>query len=195
MSQLYTIPTAQQLDTLVSATDAHMYPNKQPYAFVHEGFLTDAQCDDILAAGEGIKSYYFTHCGAVTREYPRPLYPVLDPIVNFGLTANSFFWNYDLDKDSAAAWLQTYDFGGNYDKHSDTSPGQSRKLTVVALLSNPDSYRGGDLRLCPPPHNFVIPRTRGTLVAFQPWLVHEVDEITSGMRQTVNLGFWGPPFR
>ena len=85
--------------------------------------------------------------------------------------------------------------GGGYGMDVDAVAGQTRKLTAVAMLTPPTEYAGGDLELHTPEETFLIPRTQGTIVVFQPWIHHQVTKIHSGVRQTINFGFWGPPFR
>lgn len=190
----HTFPSENIIAQKAALAQPYMRPNKTPFAVVAEGYLTDQECDAVLWAMAEVEPYEFSGCGAVTRECPYPLTEPFQPIANFTKTMNMFYWDYDID-DEAAAYMQTYDKGGKYQLHMDATPGQSRKLTAVTLLTNPAMYEGGDLKIYFHPKEFTVPRTRGTIVVFQPWLLHEVLPIVSGRRQTVNLGFWGPNFR
>lgn len=133
-------------------------------------------------------------CNALTREAPRPLADEFDPVILAGLTANATNWEFDLDP-YPAAWLQTYESGDDYQLHTDSAPGQMRKLTAVAMLSDESEYKGGDLIIKVMPHDFPAPKSRGTVVVFPSWVLHYVAPVTRGYRQTINLGFWGPQFR
>jgi PKHD-type hydroxylase len=73
--------------------------------------------------------------------------------------------------------------------------GFSRKLTSVILLTDPSEYEGGALSLLIYPELIDIPKTRGTMVVFPSWLLHQVSPVENGIRQTLNVGFYGPPFR
>jgi PKHD-type hydroxylase len=103
-------------------------------------------------------------------------------------------FGYDLN-DGITAWLQTYETGDAYALHRDGELGQSRKLTAVAMLSHPNEYLDGELLLYIHPYKFVVPKTQGTVVIFPPWVLHEVTPVTGGLRQTINMAFWGPTFR
>ena len=44
-------------------------------------------------------------------------------------------------------------------------------------------------------HRLAMPRTRGTLMAFPGWTVHEVEPVASGERWALIVNGWGPPLR
>lgn len=191
---LYTYPPLSVLTKAEQATPEYMHPNTIPQAAIATAYLTNLQCDYIQEALYPIEAYVRRGCNAETREAPRPLPIVLDPIVIFARQVNDLFWNHKIDSEPGA-WMQTYEEGGKYQLHVDSSPGQMRKLTAVAMLTDPSNYVGGDLELIDVKIPIPIPRARGTIVVFPPWTLHRVTPIESGVRQTINLGFWGPPFR
>lgn len=191
---LYTYPGAGQLEAYERNTPDYMHPNKIPQAAIATAFLTDIQCDYIQEALHPIEPYIRQGCNAETREVPRPLPHVLSPLVIFARQVNDIFWKHKLDPEPGA-WMQTYKEGGSYQLHTDASPGQIRKLTAVAMLTDPAHYKGGDLELIDVRLPVPVPRARGTVVVFPPWTLHQVKSIESGTRRTINLGFWGPPFR
>jgi len=193
MPNLTTFPTLKDMEELKHNTPMYMCPSNVPYAAIGEGWLSDKECDDILFEYMDKPTYKFPHCNALTRECPRPLDRVLDPMVEFARRMNSSLWNYDLT--STAAYLQTYTPGRNYQKHMDVVPGQMRKLSAVLMLSDPFDYEGGRLQFWYWPDPFDVPYARGTIVVFNSWLVHEVRPVSKGTRQTINMGFWGPNFR
>jgi hypothetical protein len=190
---LTTFPSLEQLEELNSKTPAYMVPNVLPYAAIGEGWLSDKECDNILWEYMDKVAYNFPHCNALTRECSRPLDQVLDPMQNFARKMNDRLWKYDLR--SSGAWLQTYEPPNDYQKHMDIVPGQNRKLSAVLMLTDSETYFGGDLGIYSWPDKFYVSRTRGTIVVFQPWLVHFVSPVFKGTRQTINMGFWGPNFR
>lgn len=191
---LYTYPGTRHLEAYERNTPEYMHPNKIPQAAIATGYLTDIQCEAISSELQEIEHYVRSGCGAETREVPRPLPTVLDPMVIFARQVNDIFWKHKIDNEPGA-WMQTYQTGGNYQLHTDASPGQVRKLTAVAMLTEPARYAGGDLELIDVQVPVPIPRARGTIVVFPPWMPHRVTPIESGVRQTINMGFWGPPFR
>lgn len=190
---LSTFPPYEQLKAQADKVPPYMRRTMAPYAVVVEGFLSDSECDLITAHGMEIDPYKFHICDAITREFTLGDF-ALDPITNCVLDINKWYWNYELDT-TPAAWLQTYELGNFYEEHMDTAPGQMRKLSAVTFLSEERNYTGGDLVIRAKPFELVVPKTRGTIVVFQPWLMHEVRVVTQGLRQTINMGFWGPPFK
>lgn len=189
---IYTLPPRPYLTDYIQKLPAYMRPNMVPYGIVFENALNKDQCEQIMDDCIREEAYTLPSCGAETRELtPRP---ALDPLYNLALFANDMYFQYDLDP-NYMAWMQTYHMGDKYELHSDTVPGQMRKLTAVAMINNDHMYEGGQLWLKPPPLNWAIPKTRGTVVVFQPWIPHVVEPITNGLRRTINLGIWGPPFK
>lgn len=192
MATLTTYPSKEVLQTRAADTPKHMRPNEVPFAAVLEGFLSVEQCIEIQNLAKSVEAYTHPDCGALTREIPFD--PSLDPIEEAGRFLNRMYWKYDLDP-GQFSWLQTYEAGMGYQMHMDGSPGQMRKLTAVALLTEEDQYAGGTLRLHYHPLSFDIPRSRGTISMFPSWILHDVSPVTKGVRQTINMGFWGPPFK
>lgn len=171
----------------------YMRPSMTPFAVIAEAWLSNSECDRIIECGEFEKPYEFHGCDAITRDLPDMLGP-LSPIDGLARVINGGYFNYDLDSESHS-YMQTYEPDGFYRKHYDAAPGTSRKLTAVVLLSPPEQYLGGALKFYHEPLSFTCPDTRGTIVVFPSWLLHEVEKVYEGKRQTINMGFWGPPFR
>lgn len=190
----FSFPSEEMLETAFARTPKYMYPNKIPQAVVFEGILSDDLCDEMIADVLQEEPYKFDHCGAETREVLAPFPSSLDALLMLTLRTNIENWNYIVDP-GGVAWMQTYEVDGDYQLHTDSFPGQMRKLTAVAMLSDPHDYVGGELQIQAYPLTYHIPRTRGTVVVFLPWLPHEVTKVHSGVRRTINLGLWGPPFR
>lgn len=189
----YTIPRKEKIEYIEKLSPSWAQPNSNPHAVVSEGFFDGALCDAITERMEKSAPYNFHGCNATTRELTHPLPAALYPLVDYAMLVNSRHWRFELDK--ATAWLQTYGPNDFYQIHSDAMIGTSRKLTTVLLLSEPADYGGGELRVIPHPEYEVIPKTRGTLVTFPAWLLHEVLPVTWGTRKTLNLGMYGPPFK
>ena len=192
MQRLLTFPSQLTLEWAHNRTPAFMRPSMVPYAVSLEGALSAAECENIIRTMERIEPHESDGCDAITRETRG--HAVLDPIEWVARNVNKRYFEFDLDE-GGHAWMQTYERGNKYQRHMDGSPGQTRKLTAVAMLTDPDEYRGGALDIFVKPQSFTVPRTQGTIVVFQHWLEHEVAPVTSGKRQTINMGFWGPPFR
>lgn len=192
MVQVVTFPTQEVLQQIADNAEPYKRPNTVPIAAVSEGFIHADDCRAIAEACEKFKSYQHRDCGAVTREIGH--IPELDFIKWYGHQLNNMFWQYDLDPETTT-WMQTYETGGDYQLHADGIAGHMRKLTIVLLLSDGNDYEGGDLEIFWHPLTKVVPRSQGTIVAFQPWILHKVHPVISGKRQSLNMSFWGPNFR
>lgn len=192
MTALLTFPSDTSLARGYANAPDFMSPSKVPYAVSLEGALSHLECDEIVETLSPIDPYSVPGCGAVTREVVAA--PCLDPIETVARNVNDFYFGFDL-YGGQHSWLQTYEPGGDYHRHMDGTPGQTRKLTAVAILSSPLTYEGGRLKMYVSPRHFTVPRTRGTIVVFQHWVEHDVSPVTAGLRQTINMGFWGPPFK
>jgi len=193
----YTFPSKEILDALYDHSPDYMYPSKAPYAFIAEGWLKDQECEDILKIFEHVPSYRMNHCNAITKELTQDMNDSLNLVQAVAEHANHEYWKFDIDH-QPTSWLQTYTDGNDYTFHTDHCLGQTRKLTAVALLSNQEDYYGGELKVCAFPGRvmeFYIPKTRGTIVVFPGWTPHEVTLVGEGLRQTINMGFWGPAWK
>jgi predicted 2-oxoglutarate/Fe(II)-dependent dioxygenase YbiX len=95
----------------------------------------------------------------------------------------------------------TYPIGGHYKFHSDTATNTAlsdhRKITLVAMLSDPDEFEGGAfiLRSCGREIDLTEKLIPGAAIAFPSYLDHKVTPVTSGVRQTVVLWGTGPKWR
>lgn len=192
--KIYTIPSAERIKYLCGGIPDDMGPVDSPYAVVGEGLLTDAYCDALIEELEKAEPYRHEGCDATTRAFA-PVPQSFAPICEFTREANLIGWRFNIFAGKPRAWLQTYGPNEGYAHHTDGVLGQSRKLTTVVMLSDPDDYVGGVLRIIPYPEWSDIPNTRGTMVTFPAWMPHAVEPVTHGKRQTINLGYWGQPFR
>lgn len=191
--RLFTFPSEEQLHSIAAATPAYMHPNTIPAAVIFEGALTVEECQTIRDRGMTFPGYHHPGCNAFTRELGH--IPELEVAERIASTMNDAYWHYDLDPEPYT-WMQTYLIGGDYQKHLDIDHGRMRKLTAVVFLTDENEYEGGDLEIFYHPVQSVrIPRTQGTIVCFQPWLLHQVHPIRRGIRQSLNMSFWGPDFR
>jgi hypothetical protein len=187
------IPSEKRLQQAFEATPEHMIPSMMPWAVYREFVLDKEQCQAIISDMTEIKPHKFPGCDATTREPDEVMPNSLIPIMHFGRAVNEKYFQFQLN--SVSAYMQTYLPGDAYRMHTDATPGQSRKLTAVAILSDSTAYTGGLLRVLPWPEYYDIPRTQGTIVVFPSWILHEVLTVTKGCRQTINMGWWGPSFK
>jgi predicted 2-oxoglutarate/Fe(II)-dependent dioxygenase YbiX len=73
---------------------------------------------------------------------------------------------------------------------------QVRKLSFSLLLSDPDTYTGGNLQfLAEDGTSYFAPRQRGTIVIFDSRTQHRVQKVTKGVRKSLVGWTVGPRFR
>lgn len=185
-------PSEEALAEMERVTPEYMRPNHQPWVVVLNGYLDKTQCQDIAKETWTLKSRDLG-CGARTRECPLGM-SSLSSLEDVVREVNKEYWGYILDATPPPAWVQTYGSGNHYGLHMDGAPSQSRKLTGIAMLTDPDTYTGGILSFFAMDKWFETDNSQGTVVVIPHWLLHQVSMVESGLRQTVNMGFYGPPF-
>lgn len=89
--------------------------------------------------------------------------------------------------------LLSYGPGQHYDWHVDigTQDLALRKLSLVALLSDPADYDGGELELFFSDQPTMVDRRRGGLVVFPSFVLHRVRSIGHGRRYSLALWLRG----
>ena len=71
---------------------------------------------------------------------------------------------------------------------------QSRKISVRIPLTDPSHYEGGEIELKVGAQLAVLPRTRGSVIAFPSYFLHRVAHITSGACNMLVTWAVGPEF-
>lgn len=69
----------------------------------------------------------------------------------------------------------------------------TRKLSCVVQLSHPDEYRGGSLLFME--EDAIAPTSKGSLIVFPSFLIHQVTPIVAGVRNVIVAWVHGPTFR
>jgi|TARA_R100001086_G_scaffold220111_1_gene136975 PKHD-type hydroxylase len=130
---------------------------------------------------------------------------MIEPYVNSANTNSG--WNFEVDQ---AESIQFTHYGKNqhYDWHFDCwdtpySNGRIRKLSAIVLLSDPKSYKGGDLEFQLFNRNTgevkIIKcneiRSKGSVVVFPSFLRHRVTPVTKGFRNSLVMWITGFPFK
>lgn len=71
-----------------------------------------------------------------------------------------------------------------------------RKLSFSLLLSDPDTYEGGNLQLLDQSgKSYVAPRQRGTIILFDSRAQHRVQKVTKGVRKSIVGWTVGPRWK
>lgn len=129
------------------------------------------------------------------------------------MALNSQFYNFNLngydnfqytvyDGDSDAIHQGKYSWHmdlimNNQVGGSDSSSKETRKLSLILLLSEPDvDFTGGEFQLNQ--GNQDRPTTvdlfRGRIVAFPSWMIHQVKPVLKGVRKSIVIWVEGPKF-
>jgi PKHD-type hydroxylase len=107
-------------------------------------------------------------------------------------------WNYDISQIDFVQ-IGEYSIGGHYDLHRDDDvysrdgTGIQRKLSLSLLLSDPDTYEGGDLLF--DGKDEPVTRKQGSIIVFPSCVPHAVTPVTSGVRYSAVAWARGPYFK
>ena len=178
---------------------------------LRERVFTDSECDQIIEYGESLRMdaagiggrgsqvlevrdsrVSWMHCKdpAVAWVYKR----MQQAIMELNDQAFKFYlWGF-----LEAFQFTRYDApGGKYDVHVDRFNGGMviRKLSASVLLTDPNTYEGGDLDVWVGGRPSPMPRVRGAMIAFPSFLLHAVQPITKGTRHSLVSWVAGKPFK
>ena len=181
---------------------------KCPY-YYFESALTDEFCDLIIAQGkENIQQdAIINSSGEQDKSYRRGKVAWIEDgwiskILNaYVEQANKYAdWNFILT-DKERVQFATYKKQDFYDYHRDCDIVQPlyRKLSVTVQLSDPETYKGGDLFIRHIWGKTNLPideqlRSRGTIIVFPSLLLHSVTRIIKGTRHSLVQWYSGPDF-
>jgi len=121
---------------------------------------------------------------------------IYDRMVGALVNSNNAMFKYEISglKDKIQFGFYRGSENGNYRRHVDVNANDihcCRKLSISVLLSNPDTYTGGDLII----KKIKAPRKQGSACVFSSFTEHEVTPVTEGDRLSLVLWIYGPPFR
>lgn len=125
---------------------------------------------------------------------------LFDRLLDAFAAANRAQFGFDLegfDERMQVAWYGAA-MAGHFDWHVDLGDGklaQKRKLTLVAQLSDGESYDGGDLEINADGRPRPALRARGAAVLFPAFTPHRVTPVTMGERYSLTLWAHGPALR
>jgi len=96
------------------------------------------------------------------------------------------------------AQFTEYPKGGFYDWHMDldingTHEPPVRKISMTILLSDPSTFKGGNLEFME--KNKVPELKQGQAIFFASFIRHRVAPVTKGMRRSLVMWFGGTPFK
>lgn len=122
-------------------------------------------------------------------------------ISNVVAEVNSRFFKFDLTGFYEPMQLGFYssENNGHYNWHIDAGVGDRgapRKLSMALMLSDPNTFEGGELQLKANNDDPVtVEQKRGRAWFFPSYMLHRVTPVTRGYRQSAVLWVGGPEFR
>jgi len=126
--------------------------------------------------------------------------PMYETIEREGKKANRNHFGFDEVQLNEQAQFTEYsgEVKGHYTWHMDSDIEMKneppvRKLTMVTLLSDPNSYEGGELEAVSPGKEVKL--KQGHSLFFASFLNHRVKPVTRGVRHSLVVWFGGKPFR
>ena len=120
---------------------------------------------------------------------------------------NDDYYNFELNGYESIQYTQyNGNESGEYGYHIDMMTGDSiakngflngdtRKLSVVLFLSEPQSYEGGKFTIKISETETEIEQIRGRIIFFPSFFLHKVHPVTNGIRRSIVTWVEGPKFR
>jgi len=176
---------------------------------IREGLISKETCESFIALfnkdlavdGEYKNGYTFTTGEKRNTKicWENPNSPIGLLLFSQILLANQKSnWLFDLDSIENVQ-IGEYSTGGHYDWHCDQpdyyrdGSGTQRKLSLTLLLSDPATYKGGDLLF--EGSDQPITRKQGSIIIFRSSINHTVTPVTSGVRYSAVTWAKGPYFK
>ena len=117
---------------------------------------------------------------------------IFSKLTSATLNLNKDFFKFDLDGFMEGIQFTRYHKGMFYKPHVDRSFNcPIRKLSISVLLSDPKTFKGGDLKI----ENTIPEAKQGTLIAFPSFMVHQVTPVKQGERCSLVGWITGPNFK
>jgi len=162
--------------------------------------LSHDECNELINHAN-IRGYNIRHTlsGGSRDVHPSKELLPIQKIKNVVLEINKLTYKYELDEDNFECLIHKFQNGQGYCFHRDINKYRPYcKLAASVQLSRSEEYSGGDLIFFenedPRSHN-TIKKERGAITVFPSFCVHKVSTVTTGIRYSMILFFYGPPFR
>ena len=163
---------------------------------IHD-FLSDAEIKEILnwrviyfdGTTNGAEQQYKRVVQKASLGLQRSKFDWLkDKILNAVTDYNKQYFNFDISAGVSQIDLLKYESGGKYDWHQDVNwdrKSSHRKITMIIQLSDSEDYQGGGLEFKDKDVDMSEFRRRGSAFLFPSCLVHRIEPLTSGQRQSI----------
>jgi len=113
---------------------------------------------------------------------------------------NRQYYKFDLKGFESVQHTTYTDQEEKYDYHVDYAAGVTsdiymRKLSFVVMLNDPTEYEGGELCFTAGRnHEEVLKLSKGAIICFPSWMMHKVNPVTGGERNSLVWWCLGPKF-
>jgi len=173
--------------------------NIHSYAWI-ESVFSKQECEKIIKLSKSLKEIKATvgvdkaSLNETLRKtniswipFNQEYYWVYQKLTNASTYINENYFKFDLFGFGEQLQLTHYKSpDGFHKKHADRAlNGQIRKLSLSIQLSNPNTYKGGDLLIHEGSEEQAMKRDQGTLIAFPSFIEHEVTKVTKGERYSL----------
>lgn len=158
--------------------------------------LLDVHDGKIMRHGQSVTNYQHRNSTLRTAEFGHWFSGIL---YQFGVIANEH-WQFKIDGQEAmqvADYSRDQHFGWHMDVMPFSGP-TDRKVSVVCLMTDPDTYEGGEFQIRSLQNLSdaeTVPLQKGTIIAFPSVVWHAVTPVTQGVRRSTTLWLTGPCFR
>ncbi len=161
----------------------------------YEGVFSPEECWRILG--------YFTepqtgtvagrHNPAIRRSEVQRLTPnesnrwLYEKLVQQISTINQLHYEFDLAGFTEPLQLTRYASGGFYDWHLDLGNNRAsiRKLSFIVQLVDGATYDGGEVEIRSGNRPITLPKGQGTMALFPSYILHRVNPVSRGVRQSL----------
>lgn len=172
------------------------------------GVFSDAELDTIIEIGTQAEMQKATTYGSVQSDKNRNshvqfLFPneitnwIFSRLAGAIAEINQQFFQFDLHgMDQGLQFTRYTAPGQHYDWHVDRgllTP--TRKLSVSVQLSDPKTYKGGNLQFKFGRTDETVKRERGLITFFPSYTLHRVKPVSQGTRYSLVVWVSGPPFK
>lgn len=122
---------------------------------------------------------------------------VYEDIQDFAVYCNDKFYNFDIQGIGEQIQYGSYSEKQHYDWHMDVGDDSMsiRKFSISVALTDRQDYEGGDMLFKTGTSNTKIELDIGDAVIFPSWMLHKVEPITKGIRNSLVVWVTGPPYR
>jgi len=174
-----------------------------------DNFLTKDECKSIIKIGNKHKSFP----GTIRKEHAKDtqvrdsninfLYPngetewLFRRLTDIIMNLNERYFKFDIHALTEGLQFSHYKApGGKYTRHVDVGYGfQVRKLSITVQLSDPKTYKGGDLLIYQGEEPTKMIKDQGALAIFPSYTLHEVTPVTKNERYSLVCWVNGKQFK